>query len=779
MAASPSSSYRTDMSYEMIQSSTTSTSLASVHFPCFGKLPSRNPNFCGRQEIMVAIDETLLPTADSQQNNNLNRLRTHSIHGLGGMGKTQIATEYAQSRKNCFDAVFWINAASSEKLDVSFCQIASTLDLLENANSQDPVVCRALVKGWLVDPVKTLRSRHDLSNTESRGNANWFLIFDNADKPDILRDYWPQDGQGSILVTSRDPVVSTGTYFGGSSTLLETFTVPEAVDLLSKLVPRNTAATSSQESYNVVTRLGCYPLAISSMAGVICRQSLTLQEFIHLYSKELLLGELHNVTYGISSGYDHNIGSTWALQNLQLSAGALLNVISLLDPDGIPEGILMQNPEVAVVIGFPQLPQTYFKQLVELTQSSVVERNSDTKELKMHRMVQEVARVKMTRTQNMLEQTFDAAVKLTSSVWPYVTVVAQHGYANYTRIDRWDQCSKMLPHILSLKYVFTTYDLVSSSKITCLRELLVLFSEVACPASSKEMASFALEIIDQSTEDFREIAAALHGTCEHLAFETNDPVTCLFHAQQALTISENVANETGKTGKHATALGEMGKACNRNQLYLKALEYYSKSRSLRESQAGYHKLALFTCLIGSGHSLWLLNRLDEASASIEEALKDRAEAFGSDDREGFRTGLALYALGNVRLSQGFHNESFSLHQRALRQYKATIGSTHHLVGDAYYKVGEHHMRFEEYDIAKLLFEKSLSVYNDQVYYLPEISRVNWHLSKTFRILGDIDAARKCRDKAEDLYKKVVTNDTGESSELTDYEFDFPICFWSK
>ncbi|XMA18100.1 hypothetical protein WAI453_010891 [Rhynchosporium graminicola] len=479
MAASPSSSYRTDMSYEMIQSSTTSTSLASVHFPCFGKLPSRNPNFCGRQEIMVAIDETLLPTADSQQNNNLNRLRTHSIHGLGGMGKTQIATEYAQSRKNCFDAVFWINAASSEKLDVSFCQIASTLDLLENANSQDPVVCRALVKGWLVDPVKTLRSRHDLSNTESRGNANWLLIFDNADKPDILRDYWPQDGQGSILVTSRDPVVSTGTYFGGSSTLLETFTVPEAVDLLSKLVPRNTAATSSQESYNVVTRLGCYPLAISSMAGVICRQSLTLQEFIHLYSKELLLGELHNVTYGISSGYDHNIGSTWALENLQLSAGALLNVISLLDPDGIPEGILMQNPEVAVDIGFPQLPQTYFKQLVELTQSSVVERNSDTKELKMHRMVQEVARVKMTRTQNMLEQTFDAAVKLTSSVWPYVTVVAQHGYANYTRIDRWDQCSKMLPHILSLKYVFTTYDLVSSSKITCLRELLVLFSEVA------------------------------------------------------------------------------------------------------------------------------------------------------------------------------------------------------------------------------------------------------------------------------------------------------------
>lgn len=80
----------------------------------------------------------------------------------------------------------------------------------------------------------------------------------------------------------------------------------------------------------------------------------------------------------------------------------------------------------------------------------------------------------------------------------------------------------------------------------------------------------------------------------------------------------------------------MGKAHNRNGDYEKALEFYARSQAMREAQEGFNKLALFTCLLGKANSLWLLGRLDEASALVEEALEDRAKAFGVDDKEGVR-----------------------------------------------------------------------------------------------------------------------------------------------
>jgi hypothetical protein len=67
-----------------------------------------------------------------------------------------------------------------------------------------------------------------------------------------------------------------------------------------------------------------------------------------------------------------------------------------------------------------------------------------------------------------------------------------------------------------------------------------------------------------------------------------------------------------------------------------------------------------------------------------------------------RTGQLLYALGNVRRSQGLLYESFGYHQRALGQYKSTVGDSHHYTADACFKVGEHCMRFGNYKDARFV-----------------------------------------------------------------------------
>src|SRR5436190_18662732 len=72
-----------------------------------------------------------------------------------------------------------------------------------------------------------------------------------------------------------------------------------------------------------------------------------------------------------------------------------------------------------------------------------------------------------------------------------------------------------------------------------------------------------------------------------------------------------------------------------------------------------------------------------------------------------RTGRFLYALGNVKASQGLFDESFSYHQRALLQYKSTIGKNHHRTGDAYIKVADHFSRLGRSEDAMYVYPLSI------------------------------------------------------------------------
>lgn len=212
---------------------------------------------------------------------------------------------------------------------------------------------------------------------------------------------------------------------------------------------------------------------------------------------QLKSNQIKFFSYARDSSFDFTIAQL-IMANIDLAkmnlfnssaSSPILNVASLLDPRSIPEEILTQNPEVAIDIGFPQTTQIYVKELAELTQSSTLTSDADTKELSMDKRIQAFVRVKMKKTPHLLGRTFDAAIRLVSSVWPYVTATLQPGYANYTRIDRWGQCEKILPHILMLKNVFIAYKFIESKDIGSKKEFLVLLSELAWYVLSKSILS--------------------------------------------------------------------------------------------------------------------------------------------------------------------------------------------------------------------------------------------------------------------------------------------------
>lgn len=134
------------------------------------------------------------------------------LHGLGGIGKTQLAIEYIRKHKEKYTAIFWLNANNKDSLRLSFRDIAQQIlthhpstGVLSNVDLEgdlDRVV--SAVKAWL----------------NLRDNTRWLMIYDNYDNPRTsnnsdcstvdVRRYLPESDQGSVIITTRSASVTLG-----------------------------------------------------------------------------------------------------------------------------------------------------------------------------------------------------------------------------------------------------------------------------------------------------------------------------------------------------------------------------------------------------------------------------------------------------------------------------------------------------------------------------------------------------------------------------------------
>ena len=154
--------------------------------------------FVARDAEMNHLKQELLPTSV--------RRRVFVLHGLGGIGKTQLSVEFVQKNKQSYSAIFSINSSTKERLRQSITDIASRLP-------QDQVSekLKSYLKGKSFDVDEVVNEV--LKWLSQPSNDQWLLIFDNVDQeflgsaenPEALDIslYFPQADQGSILVTTR------------------------------------------------------------------------------------------------------------------------------------------------------------------------------------------------------------------------------------------------------------------------------------------------------------------------------------------------------------------------------------------------------------------------------------------------------------------------------------------------------------------------------------------------------------------------------------------------
>jgi tetratricopeptide (TPR) repeat protein len=146
--------------------------------------PARNLRFTGREQLLLELRQKLKAAGG---------LGTPvALHGGAGVGKTQLAFEYAHRFRGAYDVVWWISATQPQFIDVAMADLGAKLRLPVRPTIPENM---EVVKRWL--------SRAG-SRTDAAGPTRWLLILDNADKYEDVRDFLPQ-GSGHVLVTTLNP----------------------------------------------------------------------------------------------------------------------------------------------------------------------------------------------------------------------------------------------------------------------------------------------------------------------------------------------------------------------------------------------------------------------------------------------------------------------------------------------------------------------------------------------------------------------------------------------
>lgn len=431
VAISASSSSYADSIRMPFEASVSSPSVRRLRalLPCYRLPHDRNDGFFGRDDVLTKIDRALLPSSKDLSRS----LSTFALCGVGGVGKSQAATEFVFSRKHHFDAIFWLHAADGLVLANEFAQIASHLGLgsHDNRHTMDDIVARNLVLQWLSNPGGDARYRGE--------PVNWLMVFDNAENISMLKDYWPVSGTGSILVTSRDPLAKTQIYAQSSNGIdLEPFTIDEAAAWLRSLTHYN-AADDIGLSKEIVTLLSRLPLAIAQVAGAMLRRGLSFSEFLHFYSEESFRVDIYQ-----SVLWQKPIWATFAFEALSPGAATLLYVMCFFNPDAISERVFTTHAAARKrakdlgFVGYPMNDMAYVAARTELTSTSLVKRNVKTQELTIHRVVQDAAMASMDAKR--LTNAFRLALSMLSAAWPD---------SNFDfSMERWKLSEPLLPHVL-------------------------------------------------------------------------------------------------------------------------------------------------------------------------------------------------------------------------------------------------------------------------------------------------------------------------------------------
>jgi tetratricopeptide (TPR) repeat protein len=340
----------------------------------WGNVPARNKNFTGRVDILARLRQgpSSRITAVSPEQAPQGPLPM-AVQGLGGVGKTAIAIEYAYRYRSEYDLVWWIPADQLPSVRGSLAQLAARLGL-ETAPA-------AGIDGVIAAALDALRRGAPFSR--------WLLIFDNADQPEDIIDLIPR-GPGDVLITSRNHRWASVT----NADLVDVFTRPESTEFLLKRVPKG---LRESEAGRLAAQLGDLPLALEQAGAMLAETPMPVDEYLRLLDEHVtsIMAE------GKSPDYPLSMTAAWklsvhALQENLPPARELLRCCAFFGPEPIPWDVFRHGAQPAgtalgTVISDPILLARCIRELGRFGLVTL-----DGRSLSVHRLVQALLRDELT-----------------------------------------------------------------------------------------------------------------------------------------------------------------------------------------------------------------------------------------------------------------------------------------------------------------------------------------------------------------------------------------------
>ncbi|MFF1608290.1 FxSxx-COOH system tetratricopeptide repeat protein [Amycolatopsis sp. NPDC058278] len=426
----------------------------------WGGVPLRNVNFIGRRELLKSLHEELSRSTTTA-------VLPGALHGMGGIGKSQIAVEFVYRHAEDYDLIWWIPSENPSEIQASLVKLAKRLELPveQSVDTAVPAVLEAL------------RTGHQF--------RRWLLVFDNADRPEQVRDFWPRGGEGHILVTSRNPQWSEV----AQAVEVEVFRREESRELLQR---RNVDLVDT-EADRLADVLGDLPLAVEQAAAWRAETGMATDEYLRLFDEKRteLLESRPPADYEVAVEAAWNV----SLDRLRVeNPGALelLEVCAFFSPEPISRALFSGVRNIPVSEALERTladPIRLGRAIREITRYSLakIDHRSDT--LQLHRLVQVVLR-------NKLSPDDQVRVRHTAHL-----LLANRDPKKPDSVEYWPRYAELLPHIRAVDAVNCTDEWVRRMAINAVIYLFAFGDPAGALEMARDFARFWGEKLGEDHQD--------------------------------------------------------------------------------------------------------------------------------------------------------------------------------------------------------------------------------------------------------------------------------------
>jgi tetratricopeptide (TPR) repeat protein len=572
--------------------------------------------------------------------------RVQVLSGAGGTGKTSVAVEYAYSRKDHYDIIWWVRGETQAMIAADLARLGAQLGSA-GANQE-----------W------TRQASHATLRELSKRDR-WLIIFDNAVREKDVIPYLPS-GNGHVLITTSN------TSWGSPGTVIPIMPW-QPFDSTEFLWRRLGDPANDQAAAKFATALGHLPLALEQGVACIEQTGISIAQYLNDFEK--LWTEMFGFTKP-AGNYPIAAAMAWELsfrqvESIDMPAAALLNLCAFLAAEEIPlRMILNASDNLPQELVLAQADPIRFAECLTTIRNFSLARTTTTS-IAVHGVIGALAQDRLSDTER--------------EKWATAAVLVASGSFNYDSQDprSWPACAESLPHVLAAAFNAQRVGVVPAIASELLSRAGRFLLKQAQYTEARDVLETALNLVHSAfgprSPQAADIANNLGRACHHMG-DLND-ASSLFETAMAIDMESYGPQDPHR----ATVANNLGMALVAKGKMKEARDLFEWALSVYEIRYGKEHPKVASVMNNLGYVLAQTNEREMARDCYQKAMDISIATYGAGHPQ---VACIAVNLGSVLRTQKKYAETRELYDRALLIDQNAMGAHHPAVARDLSRLGQ-------------------------------------------------------------------------------------------